>query len=121
VPVEQIIVESKATNTGENVRFVNELLQSLKLTFSSFILVQKPYMERRTYATFIKQWPDKSTEFRITSPQLSYDEYMDKSSIDKVSLLALWLVIYNEFENTQNLGFKLNKTYPQMYGVRLRS
>lgn len=32
-------------------------------------------MERRTYATFKKQWPDATVEFSVTSPQLSFDEY----------------------------------------------
>ena len=39
----------------------------------SFILVQKPYMERRAYATFKKRWPEK--EVIVTSPQLTFEEY----------------------------------------------
>ena len=61
VPEDRIIIESNASNTGENVHLVYDLLKSLNKNFHSFILVQKPYMERRTYATFKKQWPDSST------------------------------------------------------------
>src|SRR5581483_5575926 len=89
VPTEKIIVEPKAANTGENVRFVYELLQSLKLDFTSFILVQKPYMERRTYATFKKQWPDKGTQISITSPQSLYEAYVNNGSIDKDSIISI--------------------------------
>ena len=39
-----------------------------------FILVQKPYMERRTFATFNKVWPGKI--LKVTSPQLSMDDYL---------------------------------------------
>lgn len=77
VPDEKIIVEPRATNTGENVRFTYDLLQERGLNPKSFILVQKPYMERRTYATFKKQWPDQKTTFTVTSPQLQFSEYPD--------------------------------------------
>jgi uncharacterized SAM-binding protein YcdF (DUF218 family) len=36
-------------------------------------VVQKPYMERRSYATFKKHWPDK--RLLVTSPQLSFEDY----------------------------------------------
>lgn len=75
VPEDRIIVEDKATNTGENVRFTHALLQQMGRDPRSFILVQKPYMERRTYATFVKQWPDPTVKFTVTSPQLSLSEY----------------------------------------------
>lgn len=73
VPTERIIVESKSTNTGENILFVRRLLKETGLNLHSFVLVQKPYMERRTFATFKQQWPD--AECIVTSPQLSYEEY----------------------------------------------
>ena len=37
------------------------------------IAVQKPYMERRTWATFRKRWPE--VEVLVTSPQLDFDAY----------------------------------------------
>ncbi|KAL7944284.1 DUF218 domain-containing protein [Trichoderma barbatum] len=80
VPEDRIIVEPKARNTGENVRFTHALLQEKGLDFKSLVLVQKPYMERRTYATFRKQWPDEATLFTVSSPPLSFDEYPDASN-----------------------------------------
>jgi uncharacterized SAM-binding protein YcdF (DUF218 family) len=105
VPEEKLIVEPRSTNTGENVRFTYALLQErgqgqdgggvgsvegektegekkkgLGLSLRSFILVQKPYMERRTYATFMKQWPDKSTEILVTSPKLTWKEYPNEDN-----------------------------------------
>lgn len=73
VPVEKIIIEPNSTNTGENILFTKKLLEEKKYNFNSFILVQKPYMERRTYATFCKQWPEP--DCIVTSPILSYEEY----------------------------------------------
>lgn len=73
VPEEAIFIENKSTNTGENILFSQQLLQTNKLDPQTFIVVQKPYMERRSYATFKKHWPDK--ELIVTSPQLSFDDY----------------------------------------------
>ena len=73
VPEEAILVENRSTNTGENVRFVQALLRENNLDPNTFILVQKPYMERRAFATFAKAWPEKS--FVVTSPQISFDDY----------------------------------------------
>ena len=49
---EKILIENKSTNTGENVLFTKLLLAEKQLNPEKFILVQKPYMERRAYATF---------------------------------------------------------------------
>ncbi|MEO0332031.1 MAG: YdcF family protein, partial [Bacteroidota bacterium] len=75
VPDENILVENQSTNSGENFRFTEKLLQEKTLfdALQSFIVVQKPYMERRAYATFKKHWPEKVC--RVTSPQMSFDEY----------------------------------------------
>lgn len=83
VPRDKIIIENRSTNTGENVQFTREILKQKGLDFNSFILVQKPYMERRTYATFKKIWPEK--EFIVTSPQISFANYSnDEISKEKV-------------------------------------
>ena len=73
VPREAIFIENKSTNTGENILFTRQLLKDKNLDLQSFIVVQKPYMERRSYATFKKHWPDK--KLLVTSPLLSFDEY----------------------------------------------
>ncbi|KAI1144296.1 DUF218 domain-containing protein [Hypoxylon sp. FL0543] len=75
VPKEKLLVEPLSTNTGENVRFTYALLREKGLHLNSFLLVQKPYMERRTYATFKKQWPDPDTRIMVTSPQFTWSEY----------------------------------------------
>jgi uncharacterized SAM-binding protein YcdF (DUF218 family) len=73
VPREAIFIENKSTNTGENILFTQQLLEEKNLNPGRFIVVQKPYMERRSYATFKKHWPDK--ELIVTSPLLSFEEY----------------------------------------------
>jgi uncharacterized SAM-binding protein YcdF (DUF218 family) len=73
VPREVILVENRSTNTGENIHFVRQLLQEKGLDLQTFIVVQKPYMERRSLATFEKAWPGKS--FVVTSPQIAFEDY----------------------------------------------
>jgi uncharacterized SAM-binding protein YcdF (DUF218 family) len=73
VPAEVILVENESTNTGENILFTQRLLNAKGLNPDSFLLVQKPYMERRSYATFKKHWPDK--ELIVTSPRISFEDY----------------------------------------------
>ena len=67
VPESKILIESKSTNTGENCRFTQALLRERGIAAHSFILVQKPYMERRSFATIRQQWPD-ATVAAVTSP-----------------------------------------------------
>lgn len=74
VPDPAILVETRSTNTGENVRFTRELLAGRGLEPRSLILVQKPYMERRAYATFKNYWPEPRVV--VTSPQVSFEEYL---------------------------------------------
>ncbi len=74
VPRESILVEPHSTNTGENIEFTKRLLLERGLNPHKFILVQKPYMERRSYATFRKIWPEK--ELIVTSPQVSFRDYL---------------------------------------------
>ncbi len=78
VSKEHILIENRSTNTGENVRLTRQLLLEQKLNPQSFILVQKPYMERRSFATFKKVWPEKTV--RVTSPQVTFDEYLESYS-----------------------------------------
>jgi hypothetical protein len=78
VPAERILVENRSTNTGENVLFTRRLLAERHLDPQTFIVVQKPYMERRSFATFKKVWPEK--EVVVTSPQLSLEEYLNRYS-----------------------------------------
>jgi uncharacterized SAM-binding protein YcdF (DUF218 family) len=92
VPHEKVLIERKSTNTGENVIFTKQLLAELGIDPVKFIVVQKPYMERRSYATFRLFWPDK--EVLVTSPQVSFEDYLAEyangalTSDDVVSIMV---------------------------------
>ena len=76
VPDCAIVVENAATNTGENCRFSRVLLEARDLPHASLVLVQKPFMERRSYATLMRQWfPGPRPLLRVTSPPISFADY----------------------------------------------
>lgn len=77
VPEENILIENTSTNTGENILFTKKLLDARGIHPRKIIIVQKPYMERRAYATFKKMWPE--VEVVVTSPLISFDEYPNES------------------------------------------
>jgi len=73
VPQEGILIENKSTNTGENILFTQQLFKEKAIDPQTFIVVQKPYMERRSYATFKRHWPNK--KLLVTSPQITLNNY----------------------------------------------
>lgn len=73
VPREHMLIEARATHTGENVSFSRALLAERGLAPRRAIAVQKPYMERRTLATFQQRWPE--LDVIVTSPQVSFADY----------------------------------------------
>lgn len=73
VPREAILIEPESTNTGENIAFSRRILAEQGLDPESIIVVQKPYMERRAYATFMNFWPGK--RLIVTSPPIQFADY----------------------------------------------
>lgn len=112
VPETKIIVEPKSTNTGENVRFTFDLLSSGDVSFNSFILVQKPYMERRTYATFKKQWPNPETKILVTSPKLSYEEYVNSGTLDKDLIINVMVGDLQRIREYPKKGYQIEQDIP---------
>ncbi|KAF3466938.1 YdcF family protein [Streptomyces sp. Tu 3180] len=75
VPADVILVEPRARNTGENIRFSRALLEEHRAAVSSVLLVSKPYEERRAYATARKLWPE--IEWVSASTPMTLADYVD--------------------------------------------
>jgi uncharacterized SAM-binding protein YcdF (DUF218 family) len=73
VPRSAILLEAASTNTGQNVDRSRALLALRGIHPQRVIVVQKPYMERRAWATFKRRWPEP--DLQVTSPPISYDDY----------------------------------------------
>lgn len=54
IPSENIIIENKSTNCGDNAKKAIELLDKIKMNYDSIILIQDPTMQLRTSASFLK-------------------------------------------------------------------
>ena len=109
VPKNKVILERNSTNTGENILFVKELLKKEGLDPRSFLLVQKPYMERRTYATFRKQWPEP--DCLVTSPQISYEDYA-KDETFKKRFINVMVGDLQRIKEYPKLGFQIEQDIP---------
>lgn len=111
VPRNKILLESRATNTGENITLVHELLQRKSMKLDSILLVQKPYMERRTYATFEKQWPDKGTKFIVTSPPIPFSAYFNELQ-PKDKIISIMVGDLQRIKEYPKLGFQTEQEIP---------
>jgi uncharacterized SAM-binding protein YcdF (DUF218 family) len=74
VPPESILLETRATNTYENITYSRELLAGLRIRPCSVLVMSRPYQQRRAYATCRKQWPE--VEVVCAAPPLSLDDYV---------------------------------------------
>ncbi|MCH5672722.1 YdcF family protein [Streptomyces gilvus] len=75
VPDSAILLEPRATNTGENIEFSRAVLAESGIAVSSVLLVSKPYEERRSYAMIRKLWPE--TEALCASTPMGLGDYAD--------------------------------------------
>jgi len=113
VPRERILLETRSTNTGENVLFTKQLLAARGLDPGTFIVVQKPYMERRSFATFKKVWPEK--EIVVTSPQVSLDDYLATYSNDTLSAGDVISIMVGDLQRIliyPELGYQIVQPVP---------
>jgi uncharacterized SAM-binding protein YcdF (DUF218 family) len=75
VPESAVLLEPRATNTGENIEFTKAVLAEAGVTASSVLLVSKPYEERRSYGMMRKLWPE--VEVVCASTSMGLEEYAD--------------------------------------------
>jgi hypothetical protein len=109
VPREAILIENRSTNTGENIHFTRELLAKLQLDPRKFILVHKPYMERRAFATFRKVWPEKQA--LVTSPQMSFEDYPNQE-ISKREVISIMVGDLQRIRFYPAKGFQIPQEIP---------
>lgn len=109
VPSSAVLVEPRARNTGENIRFSRDVLEEAGVDVSSVLLISKPYEERRAYATARKLWPE--VEIVSASTPMTFDEYVDSIGdarlvIDMLVGALQRLMIYPE------QGFMISQPVP---------
>jgi len=110
VPEEKILVEKESTNTGENILFSRRLLEDRRVACKKIIAVHKPYMERRTFATFGKQWP--GVEVIVTSPPISIEDYATIPEITEDEFLHSMVADLQKIKDYPVLDFQVSQDIP---------
>lgn len=73
VPSGSILLEPCATNTAENLRFSRRLLDARGIRPDKLLMISKPFMQRRVFATHAVEWPQVPAS--LASWRTTFDEY----------------------------------------------
>ncbi|EKG0012214.1 YdcF family protein [Vibrio cholerae] len=112
VPEHAILLETQSTNSGENLHFSHQLLVQQAWPAKRILLVQKPYMERRSYATFMQQWPESVESVQVTSPAGSFFDYLT-SELTSDFVLNAMLGDFERIRDYPALGFQITQPIPE--------
>lgn len=75
VPESKIFVEPNATNTYENYKYIKKVLESNNVNPNSFLIVGKPYQERRALLIANIELIDK--KYEVASFNMTLNDYLD--------------------------------------------
>ncbi|MFR9722856.1 YdcF family protein [Streptomyces sp. MS19] len=110
VPAEAILLEPNAGDTGQNITLSGEILAAAGIIPASVLLISKPYMERRSFATARKLWPD--VEIFCASEPLEFDDYL-KSIGDAKLVLDMPVGDLQRVIEYPELGFAMEQEVPE--------
>ena len=105
----QILIEDRSTNTGENILYSKSLLEENEVLIKSAIMVHKPYMERRAYATARWYWPE--LEVVVSSPQIPFEDY----ATSEISMNEIIQIMVGDFQRIlvyPEQGFQIAQEMP---------
>jgi uncharacterized SAM-binding protein YcdF (DUF218 family) len=110
MPEKAILLEPKATNTGQNIGFSREVLENAGIAVTTLLLISMPYMQRRAYATCRKLWPE--VEPVCTSQPLSFDEYVATHD-DEKQLIDMLMGDMERVLEYPKRGFAIEQHVPE--------
>jgi len=118
VPDSAMLIESKSTNSGENIQFTKLLLQRQARQISSVIAVQKPIMGKRVLASMAKQWPE--VRCLVTSQTVSFDEY-ESEHFSSHDIVHVMVGDFQRILRYPELGYQIALEVPEhvMHAYRL--
>ena len=109
VPGAAMLIEDQSSNTGENIRFTKNLVEQNGLSVHTLILVQKPYMLRRAYATLRMHW--HGLQVAVCGPQIGYDEYPNQQ-ISRQQMINIIVGDTQRIRIYPALGYQIDQDMP---------
>ncbi|WP_179120215.1 YdcF family protein [Streptomyces tsukubensis] len=110
VPASAILLEPDAENTGQNITLSRAVLAAAGITPRTVLLVSKPYMERRSFATARKLWPE--VEIICASEPLELGDYI-KSIGDEKLVLDMLVGDLQRVIEYPKIGFAIEQDVPR--------
>jgi len=109
VPAGAILLEEQAQNTGDNFSYGRAVARAAGLDPHMLLVVAKPYMTRRGFATGRKVWPE--AELLMQCEDIAMADYFAREPDPERTLLALVgdlhrIMVYPE------LGFSIAQDVP---------
>jgi uncharacterized SAM-binding protein YcdF (DUF218 family) len=114
IPDNAILVEPEAGNTGENIALSRSLLTQASVEVTSLLLISKPYMQRRAYATCRKVWPE--VKVICASEPLTFDDYV-KSIGDERLVIDMLVGDLQRIIEYPKQGFAIAQDVPETVDV----
>jgi uncharacterized SAM-binding protein YcdF (DUF218 family) len=109
VPPRVIFQEDQSTNTGDN--FVMGMKKLVRLGYApgSLIVVTKPYMERRAYATGMKQL--SGVTLQMASPTVAWEDYPTEE-LPRDKVINIMVGDLQRIIEYPKLGFQIEQDVP---------
>ncbi len=114
IPEEKILLESKSTNTKENIHFTRALLEEKNIPHDRILGVHKPYMERRITAAMGVYWPEQA--FSVTSARMSLEEALGDVKRQGMTVSDTICTIVGDLQRIDlypKLGYQLPQVIPE--------
>jgi uncharacterized SAM-binding protein YcdF (DUF218 family) len=117
VPVDALLLEERAQNTGDNFVFGRAVAEAAGLRVRKLLVVAKPYMTRRGFATGRKLWSE--IELVMQCEDIDVARYFAREANPERTLLALIGDLHRIFVYPA-LGFQVEQAVPAAVSEAMR-
>jgi uncharacterized SAM-binding protein YcdF (DUF218 family) len=122
MPRDRILLETRATNTAENLRFSRELLRERGIRPRNIVVAVKPFMQRRVWATLAVEWPEMPAT--LASQDMTLDEYFTCEltperiiNIMMGDLQRIWIYARRGWSAAQRLPVEVRDAYERLVAL----
>jgi uncharacterized SAM-binding protein YcdF (DUF218 family) len=122
VPRRCMLLEKRACNTAENIRFTRELLGERKMQPRNIVIAVKPFMQRRVWATMAVEWPEMPAT--LASPEMTLEEYFTSElapekivNIMMGDLQRIWVYARRGWSAPQRIPAEVREAYQGLVGL----